>query len=134
MSSLDSILRELRKAAARARAARYAVHGLVAAAAWVAAVLIVGRLTPVERPAEVAAVGIPIALAIAAFAWLLRRPNAAVLMRIADLRLGLRERLSTAWERRSQAAPMDDIQRRDALQHASGARLATAFPVRFNRG
>ena len=34
MSSLDAIIRELRRAAARARAARYAVHGLVGAVAW----------------------------------------------------------------------------------------------------
>src|SRR5256885_1048304 len=89
MSSLDTIIRELRRAAARARAARYAVHGLVAAAAWVALVLLIARLTPVEQRATVAAVGIPAALAIAAIAWLLRRPSAAILMRLAAIPLGL---------------------------------------------
>ena len=54
MSSLDAIIRELRRAAARARAARYAVHGLVGAAAWVALVLLIARLTPFERRATVA--------------------------------------------------------------------------------
>src|SRR6202022_1945909 len=46
----------------------------------------------------------------------------------------LKERLSTAWERRTESGPMDDVQRRDALWQAASARLATAFPVRVNRG
>src|SRR5207245_5856137 len=66
--------------------------------------------------------------------WLLRTPNASVLMRLADFRLDLKERLSTAWERRSESGPMDAIQLRDALSRAADARLATAFPVRVNRG
>jgi chemotaxis protein histidine kinase CheA len=134
MGSLDGIITELRRAAARARAARYALHGLVAAVAWVAAILVVARLTPLERRAEVAAIGIPVALVIAGLAWLFRRPNPAVLLRLADFRLGLKERLSTAWERRTESGPMDDVQRRDALQQAAGTRLASAFPVRVNRG
>src|SRR5438093_530500 len=134
MSSLEAILRELRKAARRALGARYAAHALVAAVAWVAAVLIVARLVPFERRAEVAALGITVALALAAAAWLIRRPNAALLMAIADIRLGLKERLSTAWERRGESGPLDDAQRRDALQHAAGASLPAAFPVRVNRG
>jgi chemotaxis protein histidine kinase CheA len=134
MGSLDAIIDQLRWAAARARAARYAVHGLVGAVAWVAVILIIARLTPMERRAEVAAIGIPAAIAIAALAWLLRRPSAAVLMRLADLRLGLKERLSTAWERRAESGPMDDVQRQDALRQAATARLAAAFPVRVNRG
>ena len=91
MNTLDAIIRELRRAAARARAARYAVHALVAALAWVALVLVIARLIPFERRALVAAVGIPIVLAIAALAWLLQTPNASVLMRLADFRLGLKE-------------------------------------------
>jgi len=134
MRSLDAIIRELRRAAARARAARYAVHGLVAAAAWVALVLLIARLTPFERRATVAVVGIPVALVVAAIAWLLRRPSAAILMRLADIRLDLKERLSTAWERRTESGALDDAQRRDALQHATRTRLAAAFPVRVNRG
>ena len=134
MTSLDAIIRELGRAAARARGARYAVHALVAALAWIALVLVIARLTPFEGRALVAAVGIPIVLAIALLAWLIRRPTAAVLMRLADFRLGLKERLSTAWERRSESGPMDAIQLRDALRQASGTRLATAFPVRVNRG
>src|SRR4030081_15004 len=115
MSSLDAIIRELRRAAARARAARYAVHGLVAAAAWVALVLLMARLTPVEQRATVAAVSIPVALAIAAIVWLLRRPSAATLMRLADIRLGLKERLSTACEERPESCAPDDVHPLHAL-------------------
>jgi len=134
VNSLDAIIRELGRAAARARGARYAVHALVAALAWITLVLVIARLTPFEGRALAAAVGIPIVLAIALGAWLLRTPNASVLMRLADFRLGLKERLSTAWERRSESGPMDAIQLRDALSRAADARLATAFPVRVNRG
>jgi chemotaxis protein histidine kinase CheA len=134
MNSLDAIIRDLGRAAARARAARYAIHALVASLAWIAVVLLIARLTPFEGRALVAAVGIPVVLVIALLAWLIRRPTATILMRLADFRLGLKERLSTAWERRTESGPMDAIQLRDALQHAAGARLATAFPVRVNRG
>jgi hypothetical protein len=134
MNSLDAILRELRRAAARARAARYAVHGLVAVVAWIAAVMVGARLVPVERRAEVAAVGVPVAAVLVVLAWGLRRPSAALLMALADIRLGLKERLSTAWERRAEAGPMDGALQRDAIRHAAGARLPAAFPVRVNRG
>ena len=134
MTSLEAIIRELGRAAARARGARYAVHALVAALAWIALVLGIARLTPFEGRALVAAVGIPIVLVIALLAWLIRRPTATVLMRLADFRLGLKERLSTAWERRSESGPMDAIQLRDALSQAAGTRLARAFPVRVSRG
>jgi len=134
MSSLEVIVRQLRLAAARARAAHYAVHGLVGAVVWVAVVLLVARVVPIERRAEIAAIGIPVALVVAGLAWLLRRPSPSLLMRLADLRLGLKERLSTAWERRGEAGPMDGPQRRDALEHAARAPLPAAFPVRINRG
>src|ERR1700730_6232200 len=58
MNSLEAIIRELGRAAARARAARYAVHALVAALAWVAAILVIARLTPFEGRALVAADGL----------------------------------------------------------------------------
>ena len=134
MNSLETILRQLRLAAARARAAHYAVHGLVGAVAWIAAVLVVARLVPFERRAQVAAVGIPLAAVLVVLAWSLRRPSAAVLMALADIRLGLKERLSTAWERRAESGPMDGPLRQDALRQAAGSRLPSAFPVRVNRG
>src|SRR5690349_6293170 len=100
MNSLDSILRQLKRFAARARAARYGLHALAGAVIWLTAVLLAARLIPIERRGELAAAGIALAIALAAIAWLLRRPSADSLMALADLRLGLKERLSTAWERR----------------------------------
>src|SRR5256885_12771154 len=55
-------------------------------------------------------------------------------MKTADLRIGLKERLSTAWERRLDAGPMDGALRRDALEKAGRAKLAAAYPVGLRRG
>ncbi|MEA2656039.1 MAG: hypothetical protein QOI23_1404, partial [Chloroflexota bacterium] len=102
-------------------------------AAWVGAVLLVTRLVPFERRLQLALVGIPVMFAVAAMAWLATRPGPGVLMSVADQRLGLKERLSTAWERRASSGVMDDLLRRDALLQAERARLGRAFPIRINR-
>src|SRR5216683_378996 len=68
-----------------------------------------------------------------AIAWIATRPRPDVLMQLADMRLGLKERLSTAWERRAADGVMDDLLRRDALQHARRDRLVRAFPIRISR-
>ena len=109
------------------------MHASLGAAAWIGAVLLVTRLVPFERRIQLALLGIPVMLAVAALAWLASRPGPGVLMSAADQRLGLKERLSTAWERRSSSGLMDELLRLDALQHAERARLARAFPIRINR-
>jgi hypothetical protein len=109
------------------------MHATVGAAAWVGVVLLVTRLVPFEPRVQLALVGIPVMVVVAAIAWLASRPGPGVLMSVADQRLGLKERLSTAWERRGSSGPMDELLRRDALQHAERARLARAFPIRINR-
>ena len=109
------------------------VHAAVGAGAWVGVVLLATRLVPFERRMQLALLGIPVMLVVAATAWLASRPGPGVLMSVADQRLGLKERLSTAWERRASSGPMDELLRRDALEHAEGARLARAFPIRINR-
>src|SRR5438270_786207 len=134
MSSLDQVVRELRRAASRTRAARYGVHALAGALVWVAGVLLVARVIPFDRRAPLALIGIAAAALLAGLAWLVRRPTAGVLMAIADLRLGLKERLSTAWERRHESGPLDPALRQDALRRAESAKLASAFPIRVNRG
>ncbi|HEY8677219.1 MAG TPA: hypothetical protein VIN39_01125 [Candidatus Dormibacteraeota bacterium] len=134
MNPLDVVVAELRRAAARSRGVRYFLHALLGSAAWVTAVLLAARLAPVEPRAIIAALGIPVAFLVAGIAWMVTRPQAGVLVRLADLRLGMKERLSTAWERRGQAGPLDDRLRHDALRHAGTARLAGAFPVRVHRG
>jgi hypothetical protein len=133
MSSLEAVVRALRRSDARSSAGPFVVHALLGATIWVAAVQIMARLVPIERRLQLATLGIPVVLGIAATAWLARRPRPDVLMRLADLRLGLQERLSTAWERRAASGAMDELLRRDALQHAQLDRLHKAFPVRIDR-
>src|SRR5260370_36817099 len=76
----------------------------------------------------------PVAFAAVAVAWVVGRPAPIRLMRTADLRLGLKERLSTAWERRGDGGPMEAALRRDALGHAARAKLSAAYPLNLRRG
>ncbi len=134
MSSLEAVVRELRWSSARTSSIRYLLHALLAAAAWVFAVVLAARLMPIEQVVRIAAYGVPIAFAAVAVAWIVTRPRPAQLMQAADLRLGLKERLSTAWERRGLQGPMDGPLRRDALEKAARAKLSAAFPVGARRG
>jgi hypothetical protein len=133
MSSLEAVVRELRWSAGRASAVEYLLHAALAAAGWTLAVLLLGRLVPVEPSVQVAGLGIAIGFAVVAVAWFMARPRPAKLMRTADLQLGLKERLSTAWERRDARGPLDEALQRDALRHATSARLGAAFPIRLPR-
>jgi hypothetical protein len=134
MSSLEAVVRELRWSSARTSSIRYLLHALLAAAAWVFAVVLAARLMPIEQVVRIATYGIPIAFAAVGVAWIAARPRPAQLMQAADLRLGLKERLSTAWERRGLQGPMDGALRRDALEKAARAKLSAAFPVGARRG
>lgn len=133
MSSLEAVVAALRRSDARSSVPRFFVHAAVGAGIWVGAVLLITRLVPFERRLQLALLGVPVMLAVAATAWLASRPGPGLLMSLADQSLGLKERLSTAWERRASSGLMDDLQRLDALQHAKRARLARAFPMRVNR-
>lgn len=133
MSSLEAVVRALRISDTRTSAVRFLVHATVASVAWIFAVLGVARLVPVEQTLRIAAVGVPVAFAAVVATWAFTRPSAAALMRTADLRLGLKERLSTAWERRAKDGPMDGALRRDALERAAGATLSRAYPVGLRR-
>ncbi len=133
MSSLEGIVRELRWSAARTSAVQYLLHAVLAATGWILAVLLLARLVPIEQAVQVAASGIPVAFAAVAVAWVMARPRPMRLMRTADLQLGLKERLSTAWERRNAKGPLDDALQLDALRHAERTRLAAAFPLRLRR-
>ena len=133
MRSLEAVVRTLRRFDIRSSAATYVLHAVLAAAIWLAAVQVLARMVPLEGEVQLAALGIPVVLAGTAVAWIVMRPRSELLMQRADLRLGLKERLSTAWERRALAGSMDDLLRRDALQHAERERLGRAFPIRLNR-
>lgn len=108
------------------------IHAVLAAAIWFAGVQLLARVVPLERADRLAALGIPVVLAGTAIVWIVKRPRTELLMQRADLRLGLKERLSTAWERRALAGTMDDLLRSDALQHAQREQLSHAFPIRMN--
>ena len=133
MSSLESVVRKLRWWAARTSAVRYALHALVAATGWTVAVLVVSRLLPIEQALRIAELGVPVAVAAGAVAWFAARPSPLRLMSTADIRLGLKERLSTAWERRLADGPMDGALRRDALEQSGRVRLARAYPIGLRR-
>jgi uncharacterized protein YoxC len=111
----------------------YALHAAVGAVIWVAAVELAVRVAPIETSIQLAAVGVPVIVAFVAVAWLIRRPRPDVLMQTADVHLGLKERLSTAWERREENGAMDALLRQDALVHADRDLLKRAFPVRLSR-
>jgi hypothetical protein len=123
----------LRRSDARSRAVTYVLHAALGAAIWVAVVQLGSRLTPIETRLQLAWLGLPVILATAAVVWAVRRPRPDTLMQRADLRLGLHERLSTAWERRAASGVMDGLLREDALEHAEGDRLKRAFPIRISR-
>lgn len=133
MSSLDGVVGTLRRSDARSRALPYLIHAALGAVAWVAIVLLAARIFPLETRLQPTALGISVILAAVGIAWLVIRPRPDALMLRADLRLGLQERLSTAWERRGANGPMDDLLRHDALLHAERDRLKKAFSVRINR-
>jgi hypothetical protein len=133
MSSLDTVVGTLRRSDARSRAVLYALHAVLGAVIWLAAVQLAARVVPLETGFQVAALGIPVIIALVAVAWLIRRPRPDVLMQMADVRLGLKERLSTAWERREVNGAMDALLRQDALHHADRDLLERAFPIRLNR-
>jgi hypothetical protein len=112
---------------------QYLLHAMLASAGWVLAVLVAARLMPIEQIYRIAAYGVPVVFAVVAVVWVIARPSPMKLMRTADLQLSLKERLSTAWERRQADGPMDSVLRQDALRHASRVPLAGAFPIQFRR-
>lgn len=131
--SLEAVVSELRWSAGRASAVQYLLHATLTATGWVLAVLLTARLVPIEQTVQFAVVGIPVAFVAVAIAWVVSRPRPMKLMRTADLQLGLKERLSTAWERRDAKGPLDEALRLDALRHATRATVAAAFPLRMRR-
>src|SRR5207237_620571 len=120
MSSLEAIARELRWSAVRASAVRYLLHAMLGASAWILAVVLVARFVPMEQALRVAALGVPVAFAAVAVAWIAARPSSPGLMRTADMQLGLKERLATAT-----TPPQIDPQVQKILQDAR-AKIAAA--------
>ena len=134
MPTLEGVVSQLKLSAARARGLNYLTRAVCAAAGWAVAVLLLARLVPIEPVRPLTLAGIPAALLTGAVIWLVRRPSGLTLTSAADQALDLKERLSTAWERRAMGGPLDRSQRQDALTHAARVQLAGAFPLRVRRG
>jgi hypothetical protein len=132
MPGLKQIVGELQRAADRARAARFLLHALLAAATIAVALLLLGRFFPIE-PQAFTIFALPISLLVTFAAWLVTRPSADLVVQVADLRLGLDQRLSTAWERRHQQSPLDQHLQADAVAHTARLPVKRAFPMRLDR-
>ena len=74
MTSLETVVRELRWSAARSSAPKFGLHAVLAAVLWVATVLLITRLTPVDQGTRLAALGIPIAFLLIAVGWVVMQP------------------------------------------------------------
>src|SRR5260370_16141786 len=126
-SSLESVVRALRGSDARSSAATHLVHGALAAAIWLAAVQLMSRIVALEPRVELAVLGLPVALAVVVIAWISRRPGPDALMQAADVRLELKERLSTAWERRGASGTMDKLLPEDPPPPADTSKSSPAL-------
>ena len=96
MKPVRDLLGRVRSRLLRDRALTWAANGAAAAAVLALAVEVVYRRWPLDPgwPALAAAGGVGLAVALAG--WVLAWPSWAEVARVADLRLGGRERLTTA--------------------------------------
>src|SRR6266516_1871721 len=89
VSSLDGVVSELRWSAVRSSALSYLLHAVLAAAAWILAVVIAARFFPLEQAPRFEAIGVPIAFVAVAVAWIAVRPGSLKLMRTGEVWLTL---------------------------------------------
>jgi hypothetical protein len=114
MENVERFLRRARLLVVRRRAVTWGVRGLAAGAVAALAFELVQRRYPVD-PAWPALAGCAVlAIVVAAGGWARAWPSRPDLARLADLRLGSRERLSTAIEFATVAGPLPLRQRLDA--------------------
>jgi len=64
MITLEAVVQELGRSAARSSAARYFLHAILVSAGWVLAVLVAARLVPIEQSLRIAAFGVPVTLSL----------------------------------------------------------------------
>jgi hypothetical protein len=114
VENVERFLRRARLLVVRRRALTWGIRGLAAGAVAALAFELVQRRYPVE-PAWPALAGCAVlAIVVAAGGWAHAWPSRSDLARLADLRLGSRERLSTAVEFAMVAGPLPLRQRLDA--------------------
>ena len=129
MNQILSLLSQARRRLLRDRAVTWAATGGAAAAVLALAVEVVYRRWPMEPgwPALVASLVVGVGLAVAGLA--LSWPSRQVVARTADMRLGGRERLTTALQFATEGGWLYVRQRDDAAAFAASADLAGLGPV-----
>src|SRR5437764_13973354 len=113
------------------------LRGLAAGAVAAALVLLIARVAPLATAQSTIgwwALGAGVALAVAGagMAWL-RRPAPDAAVRRADRLLGLRDRLTTAWESAGGEAPILRLQRADLAAQAERVDVRRALPLTPSR-
>jgi hypothetical protein len=112
---------------------QWTVRGLAVGLMLASLVLLVSRLLPWAN-ALFWAIGLGIACTLLAFAATLwYRPSLAGTARAIDARLGLHDRMGTAWELRDEGSMLATLQRRDALKQIKKHTPASAISLRFSR-
>ncbi|MBV9711689.1 MAG: hypothetical protein JO011_12365, partial [Ktedonobacteraceae bacterium] len=114
--SLSSALRPWQRRLWMQQVIRWTLWGINMGLLLACIVLLLARITPWSN-ALTWSIGLAVTSTLIALAMALwRQPSLSHTARIADRRLSLHDRLSTAWELRNQSAPLAKLQRRDALK------------------
>ncbi|HEY4388569.1 MAG TPA: hypothetical protein VGN34_29305 [Ktedonobacteraceae bacterium] len=112
---------------------RRLIQGSIAALISACLVILIARLQPWAH-ALIWAEGLALfCLALAVGLAIRSRPSLARTALLVDRRLGLHDRLGTAWELREESSPLAGLQRRDALKHLKDFTPATAISLRPTR-
>ncbi|HXM57848.1 MAG TPA: hypothetical protein VOB72_20795 [Candidatus Dormibacteraeota bacterium] len=129
MKPVQDLLGRVRLRLLRDRALAWGANGLAAAAVLALAVELVERRWPID-PAWPALVGAAaVGLLVTTAGWVLAWPSWPEVARVADRRLGGRERLTTALQFATEGGWLYTRQREDAATFALGADLAGLGPL-----
>ena len=129
MKPVRKLLGRVRARLLRERAATWAANGAAVGTVLALAAEVAFRRWPLDPawPALAAAAGIGLAVAVAG--WVLAWPSWAEVARVADARLGGRERLTTAMQFAAEGGWLYTRQRDDAAAFARGADLSALGPL-----
>lgn len=131
-ASITKALLPWRRRLSMQQVIRWTLWGINTGILFACIVLLLARMTPWSN-ASIWAIGIAVVSTLIALGIALwRRPSLSHTARMADSRLSLHDRLSTAWELRTQSIPLAKLQRRDALkqlQKHTPAKLSLFAPV-----
>ncbi|HSR26783.1 MAG TPA: hypothetical protein VLW53_24760, partial [Candidatus Eisenbacteria bacterium] len=129
MKPVGDLLGRVRVRMLRDRALAWGANGLAVAAVLALAVEVVYRRWPMDPGWPAVAGAAVVGLAVAAAGWVLAWPSLPEAARVADLRLGGRERLTTALQFATEGGWLYARQRDDAVAFALGADLSRLSPL-----